>query len=83
MSPQSEVIARMGSIDIGSGLINAAKNEISGLDISTTTSYKAFPPGEKCAKIIESVKQQVCVCGRILYGAEAYAITEPTKGAST
>lgn len=72
----------MGNIDIGFDLINAAKDEVGGLDISSTTSYKAFPPGEKCAKIIESVKQQVCVRSRCF---TALKLTQPvpTKGAST
>ena len=48
------------SIDIASELISAAKIECDGLDLSTSASFKAFPPGEKCEKIIESVKHQVC-----------------------
>ena len=77
-------IIQLCSIDIGLDLINAARDECRGLDISTSTSYKAFLPGEKCTQIIESVKQQVCVYGWILLStATAYAITDSTKSAST
>jgi len=59
MSSHPEVIRVCKSIDIDSDLINAAKSECEGLDLNTKASFKAFPPGEKCVKIIESVKQQV------------------------
>lgn len=61
MSSHSEVIRVSNYIDITSDLINAAKSECDGLDLTTTASFKAFPPGEKCVNIIESVKLQVCV----------------------
>lgn len=61
MSFHPEVIRVYNSIDIDSDLVNAAKSECDGLDLNTLASFKAFPPGEKCVKIIESVKQQVRV----------------------
>ncbi len=59
MSSHPEVIRVCKSIDIDSDLINAAKSECDGLDLNTKASFKAFPPGENCVKIIESVKEQV------------------------
>lgn len=52
-----EVIRVCNSIDIDSGLTKAAKSECDGLDLNTTASFKAFPPGENCEKVIESVKK--------------------------
>ena len=61
MSSHTEVISVCQSIDIDSDSINTAKSECDVLDLNTTASFKAFPPGEKCGKIIESVKQRVRV----------------------
>jgi len=61
MSSHPEVMRVCNSIDIDSDLINAAKSECEGLDLNTTASFKRFPPGEKCVKVIDSLKKQVCL----------------------
>ena len=59
MSARFEVICVHNGIDLDSDSINAARNECDGLDLNTTASHKVFQPGEKCLKIIDSVKKQV------------------------
>ncbi len=59
MSSHPEVIRVYAGIDIDSDLIDAARGECDGLDLNTTDSFKVFRPGEKCAKIIDSLKNKV------------------------
>lgn len=60
MSSDPEVIRIYNGIDIDSDLIEAAMVECNGLEINTSAqSFKAFPPGQKCARIIDSLKRQV------------------------
>ena len=47
-------------INLDSDSVNAARDECDGLDLTTTASHKVFQPGDKCMKIIELVKKQVC-----------------------
>lgn len=61
MSSYTEAIRVCDSIDIDADSISIAKSECDGLDLDTTASFKAFPPGEKCGEIIESIKQRVGV----------------------
>jgi hypothetical protein len=58
MSSHPEVIRVCSSIDIDSDLINAAKSECDSLVLNTTASFKAFPPGEICGKILDAVKKK-------------------------
>jgi len=60
MSSHPEVMRVCNSIDIDSELMNAAKSECEGLHLDSTAAFKSFPPGEKCVKIIDSLKKQVC-----------------------
>ena len=60
MSSHPEVIHVCDNIDIDYDLIDAATRECNTLDINTTAPFKRFPPGEKCVKIIDSLKKQVC-----------------------
>ncbi len=62
MSSHPKVIRVCSTIDMDSDLINAAKRECDGLDLNTTAPFKAFPPGEICRRVIESVQQKVRVC---------------------
>lgn len=61
MSSHPEVIHVCGSIDIDADLIDAAKQECDALDLNTMAPFKRFPPGEKCVKVIDSLKKQVCL----------------------
>ncbi len=61
MSSHPEVIRVYTGIEIASDLISAAKDECDGLDLNTTASFKAFRPGKNCAKVIDSLKKQVCL----------------------
>ena len=61
MSTDPEVIRAYSGIDIDSDLINAAKKECDGLDLSTTDSCKDFPPQENCNRIIDSLRKKVCL----------------------
>lgn len=61
MSSHPEVMRVCNSIDIDSDLINAAKSECEGLDLDATAAFNIFPPGEKCVRIIDCLKKQVCL----------------------
>ena len=59
MPSRTEVIRIYTGIDIDSGLLDEAKSECDGLDLTTTATVKVFPPGQICGEILDSVKKQV------------------------
>ncbi len=59
MSSHSEVIRVYVDIDIDFDLIDAARDECDGLNLNITDSFKVFRPEEKCAKIIDFLKNKV------------------------
>ena len=65
------------SIDINSNLINTAKSECDDLNLNIKASFKGFWSEETCMKIIDYVKQKVCVCIQIVLNAtQTYTLTE-------
>jgi len=61
MSSHLEIMRVCNSIDINFDLINVAKSECESLDLNITTSFKRFSSREKCVKIIDFLKKQVCL----------------------
>ena len=62
MFSHPEVICLHKNININSNLINTAKSECDDLNLNIKASFKGFWSGKTCMKIINYVKQKICVC---------------------
>lgn len=61
MSSYLEIMRVCNIINIDFDLINVAKSECESLDLNTTIAFKRFSPREKCVKIIDFLKKQMCL----------------------